>query len=299
MTQTGPLVSVIIPAYHSSATLPACLEALRNQRYPRFETIVVNSSPEDDEFRQIRAKYPQISFIQSPVRLFPHAARNRGAAEACGELLVFTDPDCTAHADWLENLVRAYQRGCSVLVGAMALHAHTWWERGIHLTKYHWLLPGLPASHRKCAPTANTAYARSLWERIGPFDGEYFAGDGMLSWRAMQSEYMPQFVPEAIVSHYHGNALASFCQQRFWRGAEYAKVRYMKQDGVLPRLSLLFSWATLPWVLLRAGRDAWRAKWMLAFAATLPIQILGHALWACGESCWMWRALLGKRERKP
>ncbi len=281
-----PFVSVIIPAYYSMRTLPGCLDALRNQTYRNFEVILINSSPETQTETLVRIRYPEVRFEQHAGRLLPHAARNRGVELALGSLLVFTDPDCSADPHWLEQLVLASEHGGQVLVGAMDLDSRSLWEKAIHLIKSHWLLPGLPAGFKFCAPTANAAYSRRLWETIGPFQGNYFAGDGILSHRAAMAGHAPRFVPCAIVRHHHNNSAVDLVRQRFLRGRDYAhaQLRAMAPPGLSDWLRLCFSWAALPMVLLRAGRDARRSGWLRPFLLTLPIQAIGHGLWALGES---------------
>jgi cellulose synthase/poly-beta-1,6-N-acetylglucosamine synthase-like glycosyltransferase len=43
-----PTVSVIIPAHNEEEFLPATLDALKNQTYPHFETIVVTNGCTDN-----------------------------------------------------------------------------------------------------------------------------------------------------------------------------------------------------------------------------------------------------------
>jgi GT2 family glycosyltransferase len=137
------------------------------------------------------------------------------------------------------------------------------------------------AGVRVHASTGNACYTRSLWERIGPFPRAVFCGDGVLAWRAAQAGHVPRFVPEAVVRHHHDLSVAALCQQRFRRGQEYGQVRMEREQAA--RLSLLFSPAALPLVMGRAGRNALRAGWTARFLATVPGQVLGHALWALGE----------------
>lgn len=285
-TMPTPLVSVVIPAYYSSLTIEDSLAALRLQTYRDFEVIVVNSSPEEQTGKIVRELFPEVEFIQISVRLLPHAARNAGVEFAQGELLVFTDPDCEAEPDWLARLVDTYVSGVSAMVGAMGFAGSNWLETGIHLCKFHKLLSGLKSSLKHCAPTANAAYSRELWQKIGPFPGEVFAGDGILSWRAAQQGQRPLFIPEAVVRHRHLDRLGDFCLQRFLRGREYSLVQF-KFMGLLSSftwLRLIFSWVTIGWVLLRAGKDAFQAGWGGAFILTLPVQAAGHWMWALGES---------------
>ena len=281
-----PFVSVVIPAYYSVSTLSGCLNALRKQTYRSFEVILINSSPEQTTETLVRTRYPEVRFEQHAGRLLPHAARNRGVELARGDLLVFTDPDCSADPHWLEQLVLASGESGQALVGAMDLDSSDLWEKAIHLIKSHWLLPGLPAGIKRCAPTANAAYSRKLWEKIGPFKGDYFSGDGILSHRAALAGHAPRFVPFAIVRHRHLNSAMDLVRQRFLRGRDYARAQLcdMAPPGLYDWMRLVFSWAALPIVLMRAGRDALHSGWLRPFLLTLPVQAIGHGFWSLGES---------------
>lgn len=284
--QPGPRISVVIPAYYSETTIEMSLEALMLQAYRDFEVILVNSSPEENTGRMAREKFPDVIFIQSPERLLPHAARNLGVSISRGKFLVFTDPDCIADPEWLETMVAAFEEGKEALVGSMGLAGRSWLEKGIHLCKFHWLLPGMKSSAKFCAPTANAAYSRNLWRIIGPFPGEVFAGDGIVSRRASLHGHRPLFIPGAVVRHFHRDSFTEYCSQRFYRGREYAwaRMKLAEDSSLLTWLSLAFSWAALGWVLLRAAKNSIHAGWGSIFFLTLPVQIAGHLMWALGES---------------
>jgi len=279
-------ISVVIPAYHSQRTVGACLAALRRQTLAPDEIIVVNSSPESETGAIVKRDYPEVIFEQSPVRLLPHAARNRGVELATGDVLVFTDPDCEAAPDWLAALVAGVATGHQCLIGAMDIKRDTWWQVGIHLCKFHPLLPGLASGPRVHAATANACYTRELWQQIGPFPASAFCGDGVLSWRAAETGHAPRFVPGAVVKHDHDAGVVGLCRQRYRRGYDYGLVRreWHSTAKWSVWLALLFSPAALPWVMARAGWDAFRAGWTGRFLATMPVQALGHLLWALGES---------------
>src|SRR5204862_2317327 len=105
-----PRVTVVIPAYRSAATVGGTLEALRRQRFRDFETVVVDSSP-DDATAGVVSRFGEVRLVRRRERLLPHAARNRGLGEARGAIVAFTDPDCQPAPDWLERLAAARDRG--------------------------------------------------------------------------------------------------------------------------------------------------------------------------------------------
>src|SRR4051794_40851687 len=96
--------SVIIPAYRATRTLPATLAALDRQTLPRarFEVIVVDDGSPDET--GALAERAGARVLRQP-NSGPAAARNRGAREAAGPILVFTDSDCEPEPDFLERLL--------------------------------------------------------------------------------------------------------------------------------------------------------------------------------------------------
>ena len=287
-----PQVSVILAAYYSDATLGDCLGALRRQSFRDFEVIVVNSSAEE-RTAAVAAEFPEIHFIQSSTRLLPHAARNLGVERATGELLVFSDPDCAADADWLRYLVEGWKSGHAVVGGAMDVRSQRWFEQGVHICKFHALLKGQHAGPRWILPTANVAYARQVWDHIGPFHGEVFAGDAILSWQAKAGGFAPWFEPRAIVAHRHEGSVTGFLRQRIFRGAEFGAIRADYERWSKARLiaSLPGTPVLIVTVLLRAALDAARGGCLGRYLWTLPLQIAGHGCWSAGEVKGYWTAL--------
>lgn len=82
-------LSVVIPATNSPSTLARCLAAIRNAPDPPGEIVVVGN-PE--------TAVPADPRNQGPIARAA-AARNRGAAMATGDVLVFIDADVEVHPD--------------------------------------------------------------------------------------------------------------------------------------------------------------------------------------------------------
>lgn len=81
-----PTLSAIVPATNAPPTLAACLDAIRTADQAPEETIVVEEGGG------------------------PADARNRGAARASGDVLVFVDADVVAHPDAFSKIRRAFER---------------------------------------------------------------------------------------------------------------------------------------------------------------------------------------------
>lgn len=102
MNQTA-FASIIIPVYNDSERLKKCLTLLENQSYPQhlYEVIVVDNNS-DEDLKPIVEQFPQAkyAFEANPGS---YSARNRGIAIAKGEILGFTDSDCSPTLTWIEK----------------------------------------------------------------------------------------------------------------------------------------------------------------------------------------------------
>src|SRR5262245_55843497 len=95
-------VSVVVPTFERSRQLKACLTALAEALRPDAETVGV------DDGGRVKLESVVAPFVERlRLRLLkttnggPAAARNRGLAEASGDIVVFTDDDCRPHAGWV------------------------------------------------------------------------------------------------------------------------------------------------------------------------------------------------------
>ena len=108
MTNT-PEVSIIIPAYNEAARLARCLDAPLRARTERdWEVLVIDDGSVDGTADVARTLGARV--IQFPCNQGVAAARNAGAREARGTLLIFVDGDVVAPLETLYALADRLKR---------------------------------------------------------------------------------------------------------------------------------------------------------------------------------------------
>lgn len=294
----SPRVAVVVPAYRSNATIVRCLEALEAQTYADFETIVVDSSPDDETALLVPNRFPSVVYWHSPTRLYPHAARNEGVKRAMAPILVFTDPDIYAAPDWLERMMAAHEDTGEAVVGAIECHGGRWLDRGIHICKFSKWLPGGARREVDMGPTAALLVRRSDFDATGGFENDLFLGDVGFSY-ALRARGRGLFLePGAVVEHHHTQSLGEFVYERWTRGVLYARLQAAHRGN--DRLELA-AWLIATALPVRFARNAMlvlsqclSAGRTAELISTAPVVALGYAASLGGEALGYARLLLAK-----
>lgn len=285
-----PLVSIVIPAFRSQATLGRCLEHVLDQDLPPsagFEVLVIDSSP-DDATAAVARRYPAVRLERSEVRLLPHAARNLAIRQARGELLALIDPDVYPVRDWLRTLVAAYEARQVPLVGSLVCHGSRWLDVGVHICKFSKWLPGGAPRAVDMSPTANMLIDRATYDASGGFDGEQMQGDASFSWKLRSAGHTLWFEPRAEVAHHHLCGWQGFLRERYRRGVEFAALRSDWEGHGRGRSLLYLAVSLLPIrfarIVLLVAADCRGAGMLRELVSTAPVWLSGHAASLLGES---------------
>jgi GT2 family glycosyltransferase len=218
-----PKVSVVVCAYNAESTMAACLDSLRDLRYPAYEVVVVDDGSTDrtgriaDEYEDFRVVHQENKGLS--------AARNVGIAASTGDIIAFTDSDCVVDPDWLHYLAATFLASGEAAVGGPNLAPP---EDSLVAScvaaspggPLHVLLNDEEAEH---IPGCNMAFRREVLEEIGGFDPLYrAAGDDVdVCWRLQERGYRIAFSPAAMVWHFRRNTVNAYVgQQRGYGKAE-------------------------------------------------------------------------------
>ncbi len=222
-----PKVSVVVPSFNGSRTLPACLDSLTHLNYPNYEVILVDDGSTDDTAK-IAAHYPSVRTIHQDNRGLS-AARNAGIAVTTGEIVAFTDSDCRVDEDWLYYLV-----GDLLKTDAGAIGGHNfppaeddWVATCVAVSPggpAHVMLDDRYAEH---IPGCNMAFWKWALEEIEGFDPRFrAAGDDVdVCWRLLQRGRKIAFSHAGFVWHYRRNNMPAYLKQQQGYGVAEAMLR--------------------------------------------------------------------------
>lgn len=301
-------VSVVIPARNEAKRIGRVVSAVLKQRSVEtdIEVLVVDDGSTDDTAAIARDAGARVLSL-GPDRSArgrggnPAAARNRGAALATGDPIIFLDADCTPADGWLEAILAAHAAGAVCVGGSLALPA------------------GLPASARfdyYCAwyhvhprrsaglvpnhPPANLSVRRAAFETTCGFNERHPIADGHeeLAWQAelQRAGKCVYFEPRAVVHHWHRPGFKNLLRHNYrWA---YSAIESKAETGAarmawlyrFPRLLIAMSFPLAPvqalyivacW--LRAGR----VEPLFALPAVLPARLAYAAGMMAGGIRWL------------
>lgn len=292
----GLRFSIIIPVYDSHTTLERCIEGVCRQEFREFETIFVDSSPNDLSWN-ILGNHPELLRFRSRQRLLMHAARNIGVRESHGDILVFTDPDCVAAPNWLSQLDVAFRNAHEVVGGSINCYPGSSVDSCAHIVKFSKWLPNGPDGFVEDLVTANFAISRKAFDAIGAFDDRFMSGDTELSYRLRSRGVSLFFASQASVMHIHEMTLPGLLRERFRRGIDFGSMRAMRERWRAHTV-LVFTLG-LPFLILRQTYWKWETCRRRNFGrdflrATLPV-LLSDSAWMIGVSLGSAKLVSGRR----
>jgi len=218
-------VSVVVPTRDRPAALRRCLDALAAQ-HDELEIVVVDDGSRDRAAlsEAIDASGARARVVRGPGR-GPATARNLGWRAAAGDVVCFTDDDCTPAPGWATRLAEA--AAASSLAAGRTLP-----EPGAaaavlasQAITEHLQLSSLEAStgRLRFAPSSSLAATRDALADL-PFDESFPSAAGEdrdFAARAWAAGHGALYVPEAVVVHRPELGARGFIRQqyRYGRGA--------------------------------------------------------------------------------
>ena len=120
----SPSFSIVIPTYQRREMVSDAVRAMCRLSYdgPIEIIVVVDGSTDGTASALVQIDCPFPMHVIEQKNLGQAAARNRGAAEAAGEILLFLDDDMIAEPDLVQQHARMYREGADAVAGNIPLH---------------------------------------------------------------------------------------------------------------------------------------------------------------------------------
>jgi GT2 family glycosyltransferase len=160
-------ISVVVATFNRRESLKRLLESLFRQSLPPadFEVIVVSDGSTDgtrEMVQDLKRSFTNLAILDLKNR-GPGAARNAGARLARGQYLAFTDDDCVATPDWLEQLIGSFEN-----TNAVAVQGRTTTDPATRTPLTHQV--EVHSAWTSIMPACNAAYRRTAFDAVGGFD---------------------------------------------------------------------------------------------------------------------------------
>lgn len=248
-------ISVVVATYNRRESLGHLLESLAKQTLSPadFEVIIVSDGSTDRTVELVR----EFGMSRMNLRLLeqenrgPGAARNAGARAARGRYLAFTDDDCLASEDWLEQLLVVFE-----VTGAAGVQGKTTTDRLARTPLTHEvevLSPWLAVM-----PTCNAGYCKDAFDRVGGFDESFpfaHSEDADLAWR-VEDVGKTVFAPEVHVIH-PPRRDGFFKRARWVRFLESEFLLFFKNPDKYRKYVSSSPWWTIYWKVFVVGQLQW------------------------------------------
>jgi GT2 family glycosyltransferase len=221
-----PVMSIITINWNGKDDLGEFYNSLFKQSFKDFEAILVDNGSTDGSKELVRKKFPKVKIIELDKNYGFAEPNNIGLKHAKGKYIITLNNDLVLTNEFLEELYKsAEESGEDIFsIGAKMIFYDK--PQNINSVGIQPLKNGNginlgknddPKIYSKpmdiYGPCAGAAlYKKSVLDKIGFFDGRYFAylEDLDLALRANEHGYAALFCPSAVVYHKHSKTSSKF-----------------------------------------------------------------------------------------
>jgi cellulose synthase/poly-beta-1,6-N-acetylglucosamine synthase-like glycosyltransferase len=245
-----PMVSILIPAYKSEATISDAIKSAKNIDYPNKEIVVVNDSK--DRTPEI-CKQLGVMCIQNEKRMGKSNALNAAIKSVNGDILFFLDSDTQADRNCLKRLVPWFSNDN---IGAVSPKFSVSNKNTNMLTKMagleHYFLNSFFKIHMYFGSLVSfwgfgIAIRKDVFGKLGGWS-KTLLEDADFAAKLLEKGYKIQYEPSALVSTDQPETVSGLRKQRFrWgKGSMFTFFNHRSIYKGSPQFMVYFT----PYVLL-------------------------------------------------
>lgn len=226
----NPLISIIIPVKNRGHTIVETLKSIKFQTYKNFELIIVDDVSSDDSIKVIKNFSKKNKLKCKVVQLKESSgaskARNVGAANAKGEVLVFTDSDIVLFKDALKKGIeyRNKNPNVSAFFGTFttSLRFKNFLSQYKHL--YLCYLYSKQGEERSTLDTSLSFIDKKLFDKFKFDDNLKISEDAELAMRMIKEGHVIKQSKDIEMEHIKHYSIKSFIYSEFMRGKRFSRL---------------------------------------------------------------------------
>jgi glycosyltransferase involved in cell wall biosynthesis len=230
-------VSIVIPAYDAQSSVGAAISSALWQTYTDLEVVVVDDGS-SDATGAIAAAFPERVRVVRQDNAGVAAARNRGIAEAQGELIAFCDADDVLLPRHLEALVSTFDRHGG---GIATSNCYWLFPNGIHPSRVRYK-GGFPRPERQRRAileqnfvSTMSLFPKRLADDLGAFSTELEVAEDWDFWlRAIYSGVRVSLQPRPLALYRWGSESLSAAPARMDEHVEAVLRRAAGREDLKP-----------------------------------------------------------------
>ena len=242
-----PLITVSISTMTNEEPAAACIARVLDSSYTNLEVLVIDNRPGDGYTEEMVARFDaRVRYIAEPQKGLSRA-RNRGLAEANGEIVVWIDDDVIVDKHWLNAIAHTFDGRPEVacVTGSIVAAEHETPAQQM-LEQYGGFNKGARRQvfdmdkNRRDSPLypylagsfgsgANIALRKSVAEDLGGFANDLGAGtkahggeDIDILMRVVNSGHTLIYEPAALMWHFHRRTYSALEKQMFRYGVGFS-----------------------------------------------------------------------------
>lgn len=200
-----PKTSIIIPVYNRPWQIIECLNSLSQQTIAPDEIVVIDDGSTDDTLtalEEFKGVHPELNLqiLSNAKNLGITKSKNCGIAAACGDYLLFTDSDCLADSQWIENISKELDRvevTSGLVLDPLPRNLS---ERAF----FGGSMIGQHPFQKRLLVENNCAFRRVVLEKNKFDEALNYGGEGNeLAWRLENAGHSFSFAKNAVIHHRH------------------------------------------------------------------------------------------------
>jgi GT2 family glycosyltransferase len=218
----GVTASIVIAAYNAAHTLGAQLDALAPQIAAGVEVLVCDNGSTDATGDVVGARARTglpVRIVDASARPGPAAARNIGAGEARGKLLLFCDADDVVDTGWVAAMTRALAAADLVAGRLDGRSLNTGnrvsvdWEVSAEIRMPFW-------TRYPAGASSNLGVRAAVFRAVGGFDERLRTGEDVdLCWRVQLAGFAFARAADALVFSRQRDGRRAVFRQAYSYGA--------------------------------------------------------------------------------